>query len=50
MCCNLKCHLSQFTTKTLVSLNKKCNFEHYSEVQTAKNILINIFCHEIVFL
>jgi hypothetical protein len=31
-----------FTTKTLVSLNKECYFEHYIEVQTVNNILIDI--------
>jgi hypothetical protein len=35
-------HLRQFSTKTLVSLNKNCIFEHYSEVQTIKNLLIDI--------
>jgi hypothetical protein len=29
-------------TKTLVSLNEKCISEHYREVQTRKNIFIDI--------
>ncbi len=32
--------LKSFTTKTLASLNKKCIFEHYREVQTIKSLLI----------
>ncbi len=34
-----KCHLSQFTIKSLVSLNKKKYFEHYRVVQTLKKLL-----------
>ncbi len=30
--------LSKFTTETLVSLYKKCNFEHYTEFQARKTI------------
>jgi hypothetical protein len=30
--------LSQFTTETLVSLSKKCIFEHYREFQARKTI------------
>jgi hypothetical protein len=35
-------HLSSYTTKTLVSLNKKYIFEHYREIQTRKYLLIDI--------
>jgi hypothetical protein len=38
-----KCHFSQFTTKTLVSLKKKCIFEHNREVQTIKNVVLALF-------
>jgi hypothetical protein len=42
---------SQFTTKTLVSLNKKCIVEHYREVQTIKYLLIDIiFVKKNIFL
>jgi hypothetical protein len=34
--------LSQFTAETLVSLNKKCIFEHYREFQARKTLLIGI--------
>jgi len=35
-------HLSQFTAETLVSLNKKCIFEHYREFQARKTLLFDI--------
>jgi hypothetical protein len=34
--------MSPYTTKTLVSLNKKTHFEHYREIQTSKHLLIDI--------
>jgi hypothetical protein len=34
--------LSQFATKTLVPLNKKCIFKHYTEFQARKSLLVGI--------
>jgi hypothetical protein len=42
MYCNLKCHLSQFTTETLVSLNKKCIFLTLHRVSARQTLLIDI--------
>ncbi len=50
MCCNLQCHLSQYTAKTFVLMNKKCIFEHYREVLTIKNLLIGIIFVKNFFL
>jgi hypothetical protein len=33
--------LKSIYNKTLVLLNKKCTFEHYREVETRKNLLID---------
>jgi len=35
--------ISPYITKTLVSLNKKCIFEHYTEIETSKLLIDIIF-------